>query len=954
MTAPTAPARPRPSPRSPSVLDEIAAQRRLDIERDLAGTSTVQLRRDAAAAPPPRDGVRPLLRPGLHLIAEIKRRSPSAGDLPGGSLDIAQRARAYQAGGASIISVLVEPHRFGGSPADLRSARAATSLPILAKDFVVDGRQLPLLRAAGADLVLLLARLHPARRLARLVQQALDLGLEPLVEAHDRRETEAAVATGARLIGINNRDLRTLRVDPGLAERLRDLVPDDRLVVAESGVTDPDLLRTWRALGFDAALVGEALMRSESSAEDIRARTAAFVAAGRVPGPGQDPSGEAREASVKICGITESAGLRRALAAGVDAIGFNFVPGTRRALAEAEAEALIADARGATHAGAGPRLVGIFADRDPRELAAIATRLGLDEVQLHGNEPPEALDAIPLPVRKVLQLPAQSGAQNGTESTVQAVLDKAAPYRARPNLAGFLLDTADPRLTGGTGRRSATDLAAGVARSLPVILAGGLTAANVAEALREIPALGVDVASGVDAVTDGSGRGAKDPFLVALFIKRARAARLDLPALAARPEVADPGLLEPDERGRWGRERRFGGRFVPETLMAALGELDDAWRAIRLDTAFWAELRERSQRYVGRPTPLYRADRLAAAVAEASGTPAPGLRLYLKREDLAHTGAHKINNALGQALIAKRLGKPRVVAETGAGQHGVATATACALLDLECVVYMGAEDIERQRPNVQRMHALGAQVHPVTSGGATLKDAVNEALRDWVTTVATTHYVLGSAVGPHPFPALVRDLQRVIGDEAAAQMMAVEGRLPDAAVACLGGGSNGIGLFARFIGEPAVRLVGVEAGGEGLAGRHAAALAGGSEGVLHGARSYLLQDAEGQVTEAHSISAGLDYPGIGPQLAALFEARRMEVLSATDQQAVAGLRLVARTEGILPALEPAHAVAALPTLVRGDAPGGPLPSEPLILLGLSGRGDKDLAALADAQETDDG
>ncbi|MDQ3554535.1 MAG: tryptophan synthase subunit beta [Chloroflexota bacterium] len=412
--------------------------------------------------------------------------------------------------------------------------------------------------------------------------------------------------------------------------------------------------------------------------------------------------------------------------------------------------------------------------------------------------------------------------------------------------------------------------------------------------------------------------------------------------------MADAGLLEPDERGRWGRERRFGGRFVPETLMAALGELDEVWRAIRLDRAFWAELRERSHRYVGRPTPLYRADRLAAAVSQMAGTLDIGLQLYLKREDLAHTGAHKINNALGQALIAKRLGKPRVVAETGAGQHGVATATACALLDLECVVYMGAEDIERQRPNVQRMHALGAEVRPVTSGAATLKDAVNETLRDWVTTVATTHYVLGSAVGPHPFPALVRDLQRGIGDEAAAQLLAAEGRLPDAAVACLGGGSNGIGLFARFIGEPSVRLVGVEAGGEGLAGRHAAALAGGSEGVLHGARSYLLQDAEGQVTEAHSISAGLDYPGIGPQLAALFEAGRMEVLAATDREAVTGLRLVARTEGILPALEPAHAVAALPTLLRGEAPGGPLPPEPLILLGLSGRGDKDLAAIADA------
>ncbi|MBA2275916.1 MAG: tryptophan synthase subunit beta [Chloroflexi bacterium] len=694
-------------------------------------------------------------------------------------------------------------------------------------------------------------------------------------------------------------------------------------------------------------------MRSGTSAAAVRARTAAFVAAGRVPSAAEDPAAEARQASVKICGITESVGLRAAIAAGADAIGFNFVLGTRRALEESEAAALVTEARSSTQAASGPRLVGVFADHDPVEVAAIAGRLGLDEVQLHGRETPDWLDSIALPVRKVLHLPAEGGAGDGSDDDPQAavaVLARAAAYRDRPNLAGFLLDTAHADMAGGTGMRSATGTSAGVARSLPVILAGGLNPANVAPALREIPALGVDVSSGVEGgANDQPGRPAKDPFLVALFIKRARAARLDLPALPSRPEVADPGLLEPDERGRWGRERRFGGRFVPETLMAALGELDEVWRAIRLDSAFWAELRERSHRYVGRPTPLYRADRLAAAVAEIAGTPASGLRLYLKREDLAHTGAHKINNALGQALIAKRLGKPRVVAETGAGQHGVATATACALLDLECVVYMGAEDIERQRPNVQRMHALGAEVRPVTSGAATLKDAVNETLRDWVTTVASTHYVLGSAVGPHPFPALVRDLQRGIGDEAAAQLLAAEGRLPDAAVACLGGGSNGIGLFARFIGEPDVRLIGVEAGGEGLAGRHAAALAGGSEGVLHGARSYLLQDAEGQVTEAHSISAGLDYPGIGPQLAALFEAGRMEVLAATDQQAVEGLRLVARTEGILPALEPAHAVAALPTLLRGDAPSGPLPTDdPIILLGLSGRGDKDLAAIADA------
>jgi tryptophan synthase beta chain len=321
--------------------------------------------------------------------------------------------------------------------------------------------------------------------------------------------------------------------------------------------------------------------------------------------------------------------------------------------------------------------------------------------------------------------------------------------------------------------------------------------------------------------------------------------------------------------------------------------------------------------------------------------------MYLKREDLAHTGAHKINNALGQALLTRRLGKTRVIAETGAGQHGVATATACALLDLPCVVYMGEEDIQRQGPNVLRMRALGAEVRSVKSGTATLKDAVNEAMRDWVTNVETTHYVLGSAMGPHPYPTIVRDLQRRIGDEGAAQLVAVEGRLPDVAVACVGGGSNAIGLLARFIGEPSVRLAVAEAAGDGLeTGRHAAAILGGTPGILHGSRSLMLQDRDGQVAEAHSASAGLDYPGIGPQLSALAEAGRIEVAAATDREAVAAMKTTTRTEGILPALETAHAVAAIPKILAGveGLPGG-WPDHVLMLVGFSGRGDKDLAAL---------
>jgi tryptophan synthase beta chain len=536
-------------------------------------------------------------------------------------------------------------------------------------------------------------------------------------------------------------------------------------------------------------------------------------------------------------------------------------------------------------------------------------------------------------------------------------------FRARAYLAAgaarILLDTAGGPHPGGTGTPADAAVAAAVAREIPVVLAGGLNPASVGEALLLVPAVGVDVASGVERPRLAGERPTKDPLGVALFAKRARAARFDRPHAPVRPEPVDPGLLAADEAGRWGVDRTFGGRYVPETLVTALRELEEAYGALRGDPVFWAELRALLATYAGRPTPVYRADQLAADVLgrareldPAADLPA-SLRIYLKREDLAHTGAHKINNALGQALLTRRLGKTRVIAETGAGQHGVATATACALLGLPCVVFMGAVDIDRQRPNVLRMEALGAEVRPVTSGTATLKDAVNDAMRDWVTNVATTHYVLGSAMGPHPYPTLVRDLQRVIGDEAAAQLQAVEGRLPDLVAACVGGGSNAIGLFSRFIGEPAVRLVAAEAEGEGIAtGRHAAALAGGTPGILHGARSYMLQDRDGQVTEAHSISAGLDYPGVGPQLSALYEAGRLEVVSTTDDDAVAAIRDLSRAEGILPALEPAHALAALPRILLGRTrgPGGPrtsapLPHDAVILVGLSGRGDKDLAAL---------
>ncbi|MEI6202594.1 MAG: tryptophan synthase subunit beta [Enhydrobacter sp.] len=395
---------------------------------------------------------------------------------------------------------------------------------------------------------------------------------------------------------------------------------------------------------------------------------------------------------------------------------------------------------------------------------------------------------------------------------------------------------------------------------------------------------------------------------------------------------ATPNSLRtgPDDRGHFGI---FGGRYVAETLMPLILELEKAYNEAKIDPAFVGELKSLAKHYAGRPSPLYYAARLTKKLG--------GAKIYLKREELNHTGSHKINNVLGQVLLAKRMGKTRVIAETGAGQHGVATATACALFDIPCVVFMGATDVERQAPNVARMNMLGAEVRPVQSGAATLKDAMNDAMRDWVATCDTTFYCIGTVAGPHPYPEMVRDFQCVIGDETRVQMMEAEGRLPDTLVACIGGGSNAMGLFHPFLDDPTVRIIGVEAAGKGVeTGFHAASLTGGRPGVLHGNRTYLLQDKEGQITEAHSISAGLDYPGIGPEHSWLKEKGRVEYVSATDDEALAAFQTLCKLEGIIPALESSHALAHVEKLAPT------LPKDNLLVINLSGRGDKDVPQVA--------
>jgi tryptophan synthase beta chain len=390
----------------------------------------------------------------------------------------------------------------------------------------------------------------------------------------------------------------------------------------------------------------------------------------------------------------------------------------------------------------------------------------------------------------------------------------------------------------------------------------------------------------------------------------------------------------PDDHGHFGN---YGGRFVAETLMPLILDLEAAYAAAKQDPAFKMEMDGYLADYVGRPSPLYFAERLTAHFG--------GAKVYLKREDLNHTGAHKVNNVLGQIMLARRMGKPRVIAETGAGMHGVATATMCAKFGLECFVYMGSVDVARQQPNVLRMKALGATVRPVESGSKTLKDAMNEALRDWVSNVANTFYCIGTVAGPHPYPMMVRDFQSVIGDEVRVQMQKAEGRLPDSLIACIGGGSNAMGLFFPFLDDTDVEIYGVEAAGHGLkSGQHAASLAGGKPGVLHGNRTYLLMDGDGQINEAHSISAGLDYPGIGPEHAWLHDIGRVKYLSATDKEALAAFQLCSRLEGIIPALEPAHALARVADLASKE------PKDHLMVVNLSGRGDKDLASVADYLE----
>ena len=665
--------------RIPELRERFGRLREADLPRSRRSfTGALRTRSGAGATPRP------------ALVMECKSASPSRGTLRA-DYDPAALARAY-APWASAVSVLTEPDRFNGSFDDLAAVRAAVDVPVLCKDFIVDPVQVLAARSLGADAVLLMLSVVPDDVYAELAALAHRLGMEVLTEVSTPEEMHRAASLGAAVVGINNRDLRTLATDVSRTEEYAPLAPPGVVLVGESGVEGADDVRRLAGL-VDALLVGSAL----SGAPDPTAAARALATA--VPVPGRSP-----------------------------AVG-----------------------------------------------------------------------------------------------------------------------------------------AAGAAR---------------------------DAASAGAAGADSGGR--------------------DHPRL--------PAYFGP-----------YGGQFVPELLIPALDQLEDAFIDAQADPAFAAELDELLTRYLGRPTP----------VTELHNLPRQGrARILLKREDLVHGGAHKGNQVMGQALLARRMGKTRIIAETGAGQHGTATAMVCALLGLECTIYMGATDVVRQAPNVERMELMGARVVPVASGAGTLKDAVNEALRDWTASFATTHYLLGTAAGAHPFPTIVHEYHRCISREARAQVLALTGRLPDEVIACVGGGSNAIGMFSEFIDDAGVGLIGVEPAGEGLdTPRNGAPISNGTVGILHGARSYLMRTPEGQVEESFSVSAGLDYPGVGPEHAWLADTGRARYVGVTDDEAVEAFRLLSRWEGIIPALESAHALAQALKIARTTPPGAPAPH---LLVCLSGRGDKDL------------
>lgn len=921
-----------------NILDRILADRARDLAR--LGPSF--------GCAVPRKRKRPvvpfLATPGA--ILEMKRASPSKGAIAL-DLDPAALAALYRAAGARDVSVLTEMNHFAGSLDDLTAAAAAQpQLAFLRKDFIVSPEEVEVSYRAGADALLLIARILDGPALQTLVDACLSFGLRPFIEVRSREDLHklAPFAGDQRVLyGVNARDLASFRIDPLVPAGLRELLPGQ--AVYESGIHTPGAAAYARSLGYDGILVGERVARSPAVAASL---VSAFEAAGP-EGKGRfwraiaerladrrverqtdwhadqqtDRSALRRQSIrrplVKICGLTCAEDALAAAKLGADLLGFVFADSPREAseaavrqsidaLEEAAMAAAMDTADGQAdgkEAMQRPLLVGVVTGlQSPQARTAIKlASIGLlDGIQYHAPADPATLAELDR---------ALAGSKAGRFLVVNAgAADDLAALDAlvRDGEPRVLIDARVTGAAGGTGQAVPQAVLESAAARGGLWLAGGLGPGTVGEIMdRYRPEL-VDASSLLEA-----SKGRKDAGKLEAFFREI-ATHADFPV-----RRSDKGYFGP-----------YGGRYVPEVLLRAIEEIEEAFMHYAGDPSFNAELEEIRADFIGRPTPLLHARNASRLLG--------GAQLYIKMEGLAHTGAHKINNAVGQALLAKRMGKTRIIAETGAGQHGVAVAAACARLGLDCVVYMGAVDVDRQQPNVATMQLYGAMVVPVHSGSRTLKDAINEAFRDWAGSFADTYYLIGSALGPAPYPDMVRTFQSVVGRETEAQL-AARGIEAEALVACVGGGSNAIGFFEPFLDTIKPRLIGVEAGGIGSgAGEHASRMSGSGArtGIVHGYKSRFLLDEDGQVAETRSISAGLDYPGIGPELACLALKGRVEFQRASDAQALDALAFLARTEGVIFALESAHAASAAMSLAASMEPGQS------VVVNMSGRGDKDL------------
>ena len=919
-TGPAAPPDTPEAPGAPDILLQLAADRAERVTRDgPAQGLTLPLERTLplvpfapaeAPAPPetleiPWASEAPALAPGPAghapdtpplldpiLIAEIKRRSPSAGDIAP-IPEPAALAERYEAAGFRRLSVLTEEARFQGSLADLIAVKTAhPRLAVLRKDFLLTPEDITISHRAGADAVLLIAALLPAPALRTMYRTALELGLTPLVEVHSPGDVAKVRPLAPPLIGINSRCLRRFIVDPLIPLETRTHIDWPCRIIYESGITTTDDALFVRGSGFHGFLVGQAIAENPALAPALIAAWNDTPQARRRYAPWRRLYSPGRRLPlVKICGITTLTDARAAVEAGADILGFVLAESPRKV-----APALI---RRCAHLPVLKAGVVVLNSSDllPAPAAELLREGSLDLIQFHGDETPATLKL--WPGFKALSLKTENDGRTLAAYPAPAVL----------------IDAFSPSEHGGTGRTLNPRLIAAAAEHRRPWIAGGLTPENVRPIVRQWNPGLVDVSTGVT-LDDGTKR-RKDHQKIRRFIAQAKGA----PPMTPAPPADKPGFFGP-----------YGGRYVAEVLRRPLEHLEDEFRQALTDPTFLADLDTFAREYTGRPTPLLHARNAGAAVG--------GAEIYVKVEGLANTGAHKINNAAGQALLAKRMGKTRIIAETGAGQHGVATAAACARLKLECIIYMGEEDIRRQQPNVYWMELFGAEVRPVTSGSRTLKDAVNAALRDWAASWESTHYILGSALGPAPFPDMVREFQSVIGRETRRQIIERTGGDPHALVACVGGGSNAVGFFEPYLHTPIDQpiLLGAEAGGRGPgAGNNAVRMtAEARPGVIQGYKSRFLIDDEGQVQLTHSISAGLDYAGIGPQLAHLGETGRIRFVSVSDGETLEALRFFAEHEGLIFAMESAHGAAAALTLARELGP------DKTLVVNMSGRGDKDI------------